>query len=161
MNLLVLSPAWLAWTLALVLLAAAAEDAVRMRVSNFLSFGVFALALVAIALTGADLRLWQNVVVFLALLIGGTILFSTGKFGGGDVKLLAALGLWVDFRGALTLLISISLAGGVLALLILAARTVASQAAAKRVMVLRARAGIPYGIAICVGTLITLAMQRL
>lgn len=160
MNLIVSSPGWLAWMLALALFAAAAEDAIRMRVSNILSFGVLALALVAIALAGLDLRLWQNVVVFLALLTGGTMLFSTGKFGGGDVKLLAALGLWVGFSGALALLISVSLAGGLLALLIIAARMVSSQAAAKRVIVLKAGAGIPYGIAICVGALVTMAMQR-
>lgn len=160
MNLIVSSPGWLAWMLALALFAAAAEDAIRMRVSNILSFGVLALALEAIALAGLDLRLWQNVVVFLALLTGGTMLFSTGKFGGGDVKLLAALGLWVDFSGALALLISVSLAGGLLALLIIAARMVSSQAAAKRVIVLKAGAGIPYGIAICVGALVTMAMQR-
>ena len=160
MNLLVLCPAWLAWTLALVLIAAAAEDAIRMRVSNILSLGVFGLALVAIALAGLDLRLWQNAVVFLALLMGGTLLFSTGKFGGGDVKLLAAMGLWVNFRDAFALLISVSLAGGLLALLIISARMVASEAAAKRVMVLRAGAGIPYGVAICVGALITMAILR-
>jgi prepilin peptidase CpaA len=160
MNLVALSPGWLAWLLALLLVAAATEDAIRMRVSNLISFGVLALAVVAIALVGLDLRLWQNLVVFLALLAGGTLLFSTGKFGGGDVKLLAALGLWVDFRGALALLIGVSLAGGLLALLILAARMFASEAAAKRVIVLKAGAGIPYGVAIAIGAIITLLLNR-
>ena len=78
------------------------------------------------------------------------------------MRLLTGAGTPREFqsRASACLFAAISPAGGLLALLIISARTVASQAAAKRVMVLRAGAGIPYGVAICVGALITMAILR-
>ena len=54
-------------------------------------------AVVAAVMAGPELALWQNLVVFLALLAVGTPMFAAGKLGGGDVKLLAAVGLWFSF----------------------------------------------------------------
>ena len=81
---------------------------------------VLVAAIVAMALHGFPFALWQNLVVFLALLVLGTLVFATGKVGGGDVKLLACLGLWVDLSAAPWLVASIFLAGGLIALVYLA-----------------------------------------
>ena len=113
------------------------------------------------ALAGPELRLWQNLAVFVALLAVGTPMFAAGKLGGGDVKLLAATGLWFDFSSALWMLIAVALAGGVLALTVLVLRAISwGEQARQRVVLLRPKGGIPYGIAIAAGALIAMAVQR-
>ena len=85
-----------------------------------------------------------------------------GKLGGGDVKLLAAVGLWFDFSGALGMLIAVALAGGLLALLVLVVRSIGwSEEMRRRVVLLRPGGGIPYGVAIAAGALIAMALQRI
>ena len=93
MNLAAETPQWLALTVAVLLLAAAAEDAVRLRISNVIVLLVLIGAIVAAVVAGPELALWKNFIVFLALLAIGTPMFAAGKLGGGDVKLLAADGL--------------------------------------------------------------------
>ena len=161
MNLLILSPMWLAWVFMALMTAAAIEDAVRLRISNLLCLGVLVGALVAMALAGPDWALWQNFAVMAALLAIGTPMFAAGKMGGGDVKLLAAAGLWFDLRGALAALIWVLIAGGVLALIIILVRLLGwSDAARQRVHVLKRGGGIPYGVAIAAGTLVAGSAMR-
>lgn len=161
MNLAAEAPQWLALILAILLVAAAVEDAVRLRISNVTVLLVLVGAVVAALVVGPELRLWQNLVVFLVLLAIGTPLFAAGKLGGGDVKLLAAAGLWFDLSGALWLLLAVALAGGVLALLVLVVRSLGwSEEIRRRVVVLRPGGGIPYGVAIAAGALIAMALQR-
>ena len=161
MNLTAEAPQWLALILAILLIAAAVEDAVRLRISNLTVGLVLVTAIVAVITAGFELRLWQNLVVFLALLATGTSMFAAGKLGGGDVKLLASVGLWFDFAGALWLLVAVALAGGVLALLVLVIRSFNwSEEIRRRVVLLRPGGGIPYGVAIAAGALIAMAFQR-
>ena len=160
MNLLAAAPTWLAWCLAALLVAAAIEDAVRMRISNVLCLAVLGAGIVVIILAGPEISLWQNALVFAAILAGGTLLFGHGKMGGGDVKLLAALILWCNFDAALIMVLGVSISGGVLALLILGIRTFAPVGASARVIVLKPGGGIPYGVAIAAGGLLTLALLR-
>ncbi len=119
MNLVANAPPWLAILLACAMVAAAIEDARRLRISNTTSLAVLAGAIVAAAIEGPTWLLWQNVSVFVAILILGTAAFSAGWFGGGDVKLFAAVGLWFDLRSALQLVVLIFLAGGVIAIVYL------------------------------------------
>ena len=161
MNLAESAPQWLAGIFALLLVAAAVQDAARLRISNILCLLVLVGAFVAVALEGPEGALWQNIVVFGALLAAGTPLFAAGKFGGGDVKLLASVGLWFDFWGALQMIVSVFIAGGLLALVVLGLRMFGwSEKARQRVQLLRPRSGIPYGVAIALGALTAVAMQR-
>ncbi len=161
MNLTAEAPQWLALILAILLIAAALEDAVRLRISNLTVGLVLVAAIVAAITAGFDLRLWQNLVVFLVLLAVGTPMFAAGRLGGGDVKLLASVGLWFDLAGAVWLLVAVALAGGVLALLILLIRSINwSEEIRRRVVLLRPGGGIPYGVAIAAGALIAMAFQR-
>lgn len=161
MNLAILAPQWLALVLTVLLAAAAIEDAVRLRISNIIVLLVLIGALAAAIVVGPELRLWQNLIVFLALLAVGMPMFAAGKLGGGDVKLLAAAGLWFDFAGALWMLIAVALAGGVLALLVLILRSIGwSEEMRQRIVLLRRKGGIPYGIAIAAGALIAMTLQR-
>jgi prepilin peptidase CpaA len=156
MNLLLTAPVWLAALLFLTLAAAAFEDGWRLRISNLTCLAVLILALAAAMVHGLSASMWQNLAVFAALLVLGTLAFSAGALGGGDVKLLAALGLWIDLRGALWLIVTVFIAGGVLALLFIAGR---------RIPGLTVNGGhserrIPYGIAIVAGTLAFALMGR-
>jgi prepilin peptidase CpaA len=161
MNLIILSPDWLAWIFAALLTAAAVEDSVRLRISNVLVLGIMAGAIAAMFLAGPEIALWQNFAVFAGLLILGTPLFAIGKMGGGDVKLLAATGLWFDLRGAMMMVASVLIAGGVLALLIIIARLFGwSDATRERIHLLRRGGGIPYGVAISAGALIAAYVMR-
>ncbi len=76
--------------------------------------------------------------------------FFAGMMGGGDVKLAAALALWFSPGATIKFLLIMSIAGGVLTLLLVAIHR------------LRARTGrvqIPYGVAIAVGGL-AISTQR-
>jgi prepilin peptidase CpaA len=155
------APLWLALIFAVLLVAGAGEDSARLRISNLTCLLILVGAIVAAAILGPELAVWQNLVVFGILLGLGTPLFAAGKLGGGDVKLLAASGLWFDLEGGVLMLVTVLLAGGVLALVVIALRTIGwSEAARGRIQLLRPGAGVPYGVAIAVGTLITTAMLR-
>ena len=161
MNLVVEAPQWLALTLALLLVAGAVEDSARLRISNVTCALILIAGLAAMAVVGFEWALWQNAVVFVVLMALGTLLFASGKFGGGDVKLLATTSLWFDMRGGLLMLTMVLLAGGLLALLILAVRMFGwSERAIDRVRLLKPGSGIPYGVAIATGALLTMAMLR-
>lgn len=161
MNLAAQAPLWLALVFALLLIVAAAEDALRLRISNLTVGLVIVAAVTAAIIGGVQLSLWQNAAVFAVLLIAGTPLFAAGKLGGGDVKLLAAVGLWFSLKGAATMLLAVMLAGGVLAIIVLILRAFSwSEAARRRAVILRPKGGIPYGVAIAAGALIAMALQR-
>ena len=158
MNLVASAPVWLIALLAASLAAAAIEDAIRLRISNATCLVVLVAAIVAMALQGFPFALWQNVVVFLALLVLGTLVFATGKVGGGDVKLLACLGLWVNLSAAPWLVAIDFLAGGLIALVYLAVgvlRRSRRRGDGKRI----GQTQIPYGLAIVAGAALVFAGQ--
>jgi prepilin peptidase CpaA len=160
-NLAAQAPLWLALVFAVLLIVAAAQDALRLRISNVTVLLVIAAAVAAAVIAGLQIDLWQNLAVFFVLLVAGTPLFAAGKLGGGDVKLLAAVGLWFSIKSAAWMLIAVLLAGGVLAIVVLALRAFSwSEAARERAVILRPKGGIPYGVAIAAGALIAMALQR-
>lgn len=150
MNLVPNAPIWLLAILFVAMGAAAIEDFLRLRISNITCGVVVVTALVAMGLQGFPLALWQNGLVFAFLLICGTLLFMSGKFGGGDVKLFAALGLWVDLGTGIWLLATSLIAGGVLALIYIAVRHFRGGRKSK---------GIPYGLALVAGASLIFAGQ--
>ncbi|WP_300973430.1 prepilin peptidase [Sphingomonas sp. LHG3406-1] len=155
MNLPTLVPEWLFWTLIALLVLSALQDAVMLKISNYLSAAVLLLGIVAAVIAGPTLNLWENGVAFILSLAIGTFLFGRGILGGGDVKLFAATVLWFDLGGALRLVVWTALAGGVLAVLIIAMRVMPwPEAIRSRIKVLQPKSGIPYGIAIAAGAII-------
>jgi prepilin peptidase CpaA len=79
-----------------------------------------------------------------------------GWLGGGDAKLLAAASLWVGPAGAAPFVVFTALAGGALALALMAARTVAAPPEKGPEWLRRAltpKGDIPYGVAIAAGAL--------
>ena len=150
MNLIAGAPLWLLVILIVALIAGAVEDAARLRISNITSLVVLVSGVCAAVIEGPSLSLWQNGVVFAAILVLGTAAFAAGMLGGGDVKLLAASAIWVDLRHAVWLIALIFLAGGVLAILYLASRPFRAERSKR----------IPYGIAIAIGALAVIVASR-
>ena len=105
-------------TLAVLLLGAALDFQIR-RIPNLLTFGGalagFLFNLVAFRGSGAltSLEGWLLGVVLLA------IPFASRAIGGGDVKLLAAVGAWLGPHGALLTFAFAAVIGGVVALAML------------------------------------------
>ncbi len=139
-------PSILLGLLAAMLLAAAALDLRSRTIPNGLNL---AIALLAIPYWGAvGLALWPDIALQLgvAALVFAAFagVFALGAMGGGDVKLVAAVALWLPWQGVIVLLVLMSLAGGALTLAM-----VARQRIARRESPLE----IPYGVAIAFGGL--------
>jgi prepilin peptidase CpaA len=96
----------------------------------------------------------------LAVLLAGFALFSFGFMGGGDAKLLAAVAIWFGFAGLPQLLLMTVLAGGLLALAVLAWSVLSLQAELDEWRFTRrltsARPSVPYGFAIAAGALLSI-----
>ena len=152
MRLLLTAPDWLAGLLLLLLVIAAIQDGWRLRISDWISGGIAIGAFVALVLDGPVAGLWQNFLLFAAVLAIGTFMFGRGWMGGGDIKLLAASSLWFNLSDGWKLLVAIAIAGGIEALLIIILRRLPwSDGARGKVLLLRRRGPIPYGIAIALG----------
>lgn len=158
---LVGAPAWCLVLLAILLVAAGLQDLARLKISNLFVLAVAALAVVAAVVMGPGWGLWQNLVVGAFLLVAGLPMFAAGKLGGGDVKLFAASGLWFDLLHGFYMVLAVLLAGGVLAATLITVRMIAGKPRRTRTHPLVARgAGIPYGVAIAAGVLLSVAVQR-
>lgn len=155
------APPWLIGVLAILLIIAAIQDAAQLKISNITILLVLLAGIAGVVIIGPQFQLWQNAVVLALFIAMGTPLFAAGKLGGGDVKLIAVMGFWFDFAGALGLVVAVLLAGGILALVMIGLRTVKwSKRARERIVVLRPRSGIPYAVAIAAGGLIATLTQR-
>ena len=140
--------------LALILVVAAVIDMRTFTISNRLNLAVALMA--PLFWWSAQIPVWPNVAMQVAI-AGGVFLLLAGAFyagmmGGGDVKLAAALALWFSPASTIKFLVLMSLAGGVLTLLI-----VGLHRARKR----EGRPEIPYGVAIAFGGLAILTQRFL
>jgi len=137
--------------LAFCLLAAAWRDLVSYTIPNGLSICLALAGLAALALSGGGvMALVHQTEIALAVLAGGALLFFLRLWGAGDAKLLAALAVWTPLHSLTTLLIWITLGGGLLALLIVILRRLLPRNWLG-LAVLSPSKGVPYGIAIAVG----------
>jgi|tagenome__1003787_1003787.scaffolds.fasta_scaffold20818309_2 prepilin peptidase CpaA len=145
----------------LVMVVAMAWDATTLEIPDTAS-----IVLAVGFLGGAIVRdaglstILQHIAAGLALFAVGAGLFRLGIWGGGDVKFMAAIGLWFGWGGLPAWLFMVVLAGGVLALAILVLRHAIAAPASwwpgwlNRLH--RRDEGIPYGIALGAGGLLVL-----
>ncbi len=127
--------------LAIALVVAAVTDIRRRQIDNGLTA---AIALAApLYWWSAGLSLWPDVAIQLGIAAATFIvlagLFALRMMGGGDVKLLTAIALWIEPNLYLQLLIVMALVGGVLTVVVGAWHIARRQ---------RDRVAIPYGVAI-------------
>lgn len=134
--------------LGILLIWAALSDLRSYTIPNWLSAAIVVLFLAkSLAYPPTLLAFGLQIGAMAIVLALSVFLFSRGLFGGGDVKLLASLTLWVGFFDLPRLLLTMTLSGGVLALVIIAVRSY--QNGGRRFADRR----IPYGIAIAVAGL--------
>lgn len=132
--------------LALMLLAACWWDLKSRTIPNALNVAVALMALPFWWATGLDF--WPDAALQVGVAALVFALFATafvlGAMGGGDVKLVAAVALWLPWPAVLAMLVIMSLAGGALTIAMLIRRQLARS---------EAKLEIPYGIAIAFGGL--------
>jgi prepilin peptidase CpaA len=145
----------------LLLLVAAISDIARMEIPDTVSVvlvATYPLAALAVGLPLMDIGV--NLAVGAALFALGFGLFCLGVFGGGDVKLIAAAGVWLGLAGMPAFALSMALLGGVLALVVLTARRFATPSPAQPAFLNRLvdkANGVPYGVAIAGGGWLSVA----
>jgi prepilin peptidase CpaA len=105
-----------------LLLAASCFDVLRLRIPNMIPVGLVALFALEI-LVGRSVQapLDHLLAMGLALLVL-LPLFALNMLGGGDVKLLAAVALWLGMNKLAALLILVGIMGGIFTLFWLALR---------------------------------------
>lgn len=140
--------------LAIALLAAAVTDIRSRRIANRLTGGI---ALAAPLFWWASgMAPWPGIAIQigLALLVFTVLaaLFAARAMGGGDVKLLTALALWIEPAMFLKLALATALLGGLLTIALLI-----RQAAMRT----QGRLAIPYGVAIASAGLWVIASDYL
>lgn len=137
--------------LAIALLYGAFTDLKRRQIDNWLNGAIAATAPLywwAAGFSLIDIG-WQ-LGLTLAAFAGFAVLFALRAMGGGDVKLLAALALWIKPMAYLKLLIVMALLGGFLTMLFGAWHVIRRQ---------RHKLAIPYGVAIACAGIWTIAAQ--
>ncbi len=124
-----------------LLLSAGVEDARTREIANWKTAAV---ALLAPAWWVANgLSIWPDMAgqigIALAVFAVFLAIFHFGLMGGGDVKLIVALALWLPFGAFVTMLMVMSIAGGIVTIVMMIERRIARNS--KDIE-------IPYGVAI-------------
>lgn len=140
--------------LATLLAVAAVTDWRSRLINNWLTGSIALAAPLYWWTTGLDL--WPGVAWQIGLAVGVFALFASffalGAMGGGDVKLLTALALWLPGLQMMNLLLIMSVLGGILTLIMLGLHKWRQASG---------RPEIPYGIAISLAGLWVLAERNL
>jgi len=127
--------------LAIALLIAAFTDIRSRQIGNWLNGGIALAAPMWWWATG--MAVWPDVAMQIGVALAAFVilagLFAMRAMGGGDVKLLTALALWIEPTWFLKLLIVMALVGGLLTIVMGAWHIMRRQ---------RDRLAIPYGVAI-------------
>ena len=138
--------------LAIALLTAAFTDLRSRQIGNWLN-GAIALG-APLFWWASGLSLWPEVAAQLAVALAAFVvlagLFALRAMGGGDVKLLTALALWIEPAWFLKLVVLMALLGGVLTIVFAAWHIVRGR---------KGRLAIPYGVAIASAGLWVLSAQ--
>jgi prepilin peptidase CpaA len=144
---------------ALLVMFASVKDLVSYTIPNWVSLGLAVGFAPAALLCGATApQIFEAVGLGAAMLVAGMVMFALQWVGGGDAKLLATASLWLGLPGLASFLVFTALAGGALALGLLALRSawVRPLVAAGPAWVERLAtpgAAAPYGVAIAAGAL--------
>ena len=132
---------------------AAITDLRSRRIPNALTLPALAAGLVAGGLIGGWIGLADAFAGCLALGLPHVMLFVFARGGGGDAKLMAAIGAWLGLFDGLLVLLCVALCGAVLAAIYLwwSRRTQTGDERTDEAA--RGAMTMPYGVAICGGVL--------
>jgi len=142
-----------------LVIVGAVRDTVSYTIPNWVSLalvGLFPLAALAVQLPAPTLGL--HLLVGVAALVTGMVMFALRWVGGGDAKLFAAAALWLGWHDPLSFIGVTGVAGGALTLLLLSLRSMYLRPYALGgpgwlVRLAEPGAAVPYGVAIAAGAL--------
>ncbi len=134
-------------------------DLLTLRIPNRVSLILCGSFLIVAPLAGLGLtQIGLHIAGALGLLFLGFILFALNYIGGGDAKLLPAIGLWLGPMHIPVFLLLITAIGGFLALMLIKFRWTPLPRLAGRfpwaVRLHEATSGMPYGVAIAAAALV-------
>lgn len=134
-----------------LLLAASCCDVLRLRIPNIIPVALVVLFALQMLLGDVQAPLEHLLAMALALVIL-LPLFALNMLGGGDVKLLAAVALWLGMNKLAALLILVGIVGGVFTLVWLAMRWLIRAGTRGRELPrsLQARAPLPFALPIMI-----------
>jgi len=143
------------------LVAAAICDVSSFEIPDTLSIVLLATAVgYGIATPGFDWLMHGLAVA--AMFAFGLLAFSRGWLGGGDIKLMVALAGWTGLPGLILQLAFVSIAGGVLAVVLIIARrglAAAGRGPETLPQVFHGDAPLPYAVPILIGTVAWAALN--
>ena len=150
--------------LAIILVVAAVIDVRTFTISNRLNAAVALMA--PLYWWSIGLPLWPDAAMqigaALAVFAVLALTFYLGMMGGGDVKLAAALALWFSPLSTVKFLVIMSLAGGLLTVVVLILhRRKVRRESADGIEKEKQKPEVPYGVAIAIGALWILAQRFL
>ncbi|MEO8619351.1 MAG: prepilin peptidase [Sphingomicrobium sp.] len=149
--------------LAFALVWAAAVDVRTFTISNRLNAGIALLA--PVYWWSIGLPLWPDAAIQIgvaaAVFMALALTFMIGMMGGGDVKLAAALALWFSPMSSVKFLVIMSIAGGLLTIIVIFAHRSMPGWQVDESGETRKRPKVPYGVAIAIGGLWILAQRFL
>jgi prepilin peptidase CpaA len=148
---------------AALMVAAALHDLRTFRIPNWIWMGLLAVFPLYVISAPHEIPWLQHLGVCAIVLIIGFFLFAGNFAGAGDVKLLAAVALWVGPNLVGVLLVVTALVGGLLAVLYALASLWRQQREQKLVLLsgtvqALTKTAIPYGVAIACGGLTAFGM---
>lgn len=152
---------------AALVIGAAVRDLSSFTIPNWISLALAAAFAPAALLAGVSLPdIGVSFGVGVGVLVLGAGMFAFGWIGGGDAKLMASAALWVGLRGLVPFAVYTALAGGLLALSLVALRSawlrpLAAAGPAWTQRLATPGEAAPYGVAIAVGALAAFAMHPL
>lgn len=155
-------PATIFVVFAFAMIFAAISDLLTMTIANRVSLVLIGSFALIAPLTGMDLQTYgMHFAVAFGVLVTTFILFAIGGMGGGDAKLLAATALWCGWGMPLVEYLAYSaILGGWLTVGIIMYRgTLVAEVAGEKFEFLGRigdkNVGVPYGIALGIGGLVT------
>jgi prepilin peptidase CpaA len=132
-----------------LLVSAGIQDARTREIANWKNAAIAMLAPLWWYANG--LGLWPDMAlqvgVALAVFVLFLVAFHFGMMGGGDVKLIVALALWLPFPAFLSMLMVMSIAGGLVTVVMMIERSIKSNSG---------QIEVPYGVAIAIAGLLAL-----
>jgi prepilin peptidase CpaA len=136
-------------TLGGLLVSAGIEDARTREIANWKNAAIALLAPAWWYANGLDV--WPDMAVQVGVAVAVfaflLLVFHFGLMGGGDVKLIVALALWLPLPTFLSMLMVMSIAGGVVTLVMMLDRAIKKT---------RDQVEVPYGVAIAIAGLLAL-----
>ena len=140
----------------LLLSAAAISDVRKLTIPNLCCLGIVLCYPLFVLAAPQPVDWLGGLIVFGAVLVVGFLMFTSGRVGGGDAKLLAAASLWAGPGLLMEFVLITALAGGGIALLLYLRHRWSRSASLATLAVTEAspdfaQQPMPYGVAIFAG----------